>query len=203
MGHFFTVLVLNHETPGPGGKKKEEAENPEQSRLDFSVGDMKKLVSVLLLTAMVLGSAGVYASNDNVMQDEGFRWPRFRINWHITVMINMKSYLQDCEAGDGLCFFIGFSQDEILAGEKMPAEVGPTDDGRFLAVKVDFDALERYEEGNYVYRFKNKRSIYIPQDIYFPDEVWKKMGMEPVNYKAGSYSIACQDGAYYLMFPLQ
>jgi len=22
MGHFFTVLVLNHETPGPGGKKR-------------------------------------------------------------------------------------------------------------------------------------------------------------------------------------
>lgn len=182
----------------------EEAENPEESKLDFSVGDMKKILSVLLLTAMVIGSAGAYAmqSNDFENQDEGI-WPRFRLNWHITVMINMHSYQEDCEDGEGFCVFVGFSRKDILSGEKMPAEIGPTDDGRFLAVKVDFDAVEGYEEGNQVYRFKNKRSIYLPQDIYFPDEVWKKLRMDPITYKAGTYSIAAQDGAYYIMFPLQ
>ncbi len=152
---------------------------------------------------MVIGSASAGVQQNPFEQDEQIPWPRFRLNWHISVMINMHSYLLDCEDGEGFCFLLGFHRRDNSAGESMPGLIGPTNDGRFLAVKIDYDAVELYEEGKYINRFKNKRSIYMPEDVYFPDEVWKKMGMEPIVFKAGTYNLTNQDGSYYIMFPLQ
>ncbi len=197
--------IKSRNTLDPGGKM-EETENPEESRFEFSVGEMKKLVSVLFLAMVIAGSsAGVYAmqSNGNERVNDASFWPKFRLNWHITVMINMKSFFQNCESGEGFCFFVGFHRDNMLSGKQMPGEVGPTSDGRYLAVKISEEAVERYSDGRYLHRFKDKRSIYMPESVYFPEEVWKKMGMEPVMYKAGNYNLVPQDGAYYILFPLQ
>ncbi len=176
---------------------------------------MKKILTVLLLTAMVIGSANVYANQSDVytQQDEAtcvtqdeLSWPKLRLKWRVRIIFNLRDFDQDCLLGDGFCIRIllgiGGSSDNTL-GEAMPGEIGPTNDGRYVAVKVDHNAVNDYEDGNEVYRFKNKRSIYLPKDIYLPDEVWKKMGMDPITYQAGTYSLVNQDGAYFIMFPLQ
>lgn len=161
---------------------------------------MKKILTALLMAVLFIGSVNAMPSTTTV--EAAAPWPKIRINWHLTVMINMHNYFSNCEYGDGFCFFVGFSQvaDPV---KMMSAEVGPTSDGRYMAVKVTQESLQIYEDGNFLSQFDNKRSLLIKDEIHIPDEVWKKAGMEPIVYNSGTYNLVFQEGAYYVMFPLQ
>ncbi|MFA7138307.1 MAG: hypothetical protein WC151_07300 [Bacteroidales bacterium] len=162
---------------------------------------MKKFLSVLVMTIMVIGS--VSAGTKVTVADPGAPWPKIRLKWTVTIMLNMHSYLSNCEFGDGFCFFIGFGSISDDPVKMMAAEMGPTDDGKYLAVKLNYESVKVYEDGNFLSRFQNKRSLTVKEEIHIPDAVWRKLDMDPIVYRAGSYNLVEQDGSFYVMFPLQ
>lgn len=131
-------------------------------------------------------------------------FPRARVK--LVIYSAFKTHKSDCESGFGLCFDAGirFISDGIPQKEGyVPIGIGMSDDQSTLYLVVDSKAVERFENGRYYSQFKNRGEVVFDEDISFPEEMLKPLGLSKSLQFQNRYPLKKVDGEYIIEIDLE
>ena len=160
---------------------------------------MKKRMKILGVMMLVCMTMNLMAS-----PVPGPWFPTARVK--IVFYSAFKTRKSDCQSGFGLCFEIGtqFTLDGIPQKEGyVPVGMGVSDDHSTLYLVVDSKAVEQFENGRYYNQFKNQGEVVFDEDISFPEEMLKTLGLSKSLQFQNRYPLKKVDGEYIIEIDLE
>lgn len=157
---------------------------------------MVKVFSVLMLVCM--------AMNSMASPNQGSWKPKWKVR--IAFYSAFRTHKSACLEGFGLCFGYNLMimRDGIPQKEGyVPIGVGINDDRSKIYLVVNSEAIQKFENGRFLSRFKNVDEVVFDENIQLPEDVLSYFGIEKSAVFPNRCPIKVVDGEYILEIDLK